>query len=61
MDTVSFRFKIKQDVKIIALDLPAKVMARCDRGDDVRDYRIVYWADCKRCDEWVYEFEIKEV
>lgn len=59
-DGVYFKFDIKQDVQIIALKLPAKVMARCDRGNDIRDYRIVYWSDGKRYDEWVFEHEIKE-
>ena len=59
-DCVYFKFSIKEDVKIIALNLPAKVMARCDRGNDIRDYRLIFWSEGKRYDEWVFEHEIQE-
>ena len=59
-EQVDFKFSIGQDVEIIALKLPAKVFARCDRGGDIRDYRIVFWSEGKRYDEWVFEHEIKE-
>lgn len=59
VNQVFFKFRIKQDVEIISLKIPAKIFARCDRGDEIKDYRIVYWYDGKRYDEWVFEHEIK--
>ena len=58
---VFFKFEIKQDVDIIALNIQAKIFAKCDRGDNIHDYRIIYWYDGKRYDEWVFEHEIKGI
>lgn len=58
---VYFRFEIKQNVVISALRISARVFARCDRGNDIRNYRVIYWWDGKRYDDWVFENELKEV
>lgn len=57
---VHFRFGLHQEVKIIPLKLTGRIMARCDRGEGLHDYRVIYWADCKRNDEWLYEHELSE-
>ena len=58
--TVTFRFAMHQNVQIVPLELTGRVFARCDRGDNVRDYRVIYWVDGKRCDEWLYEHELTD-
>lgn len=59
--TVTFRFRLQQDVQIVPLKLTGRVFARCDRGAGLSDYRVVYWSEGKRYDEWLYEHELTEV
>jgi hypothetical protein len=59
-EVVVFRFKLNQDVKIRPLDLPGRILARCDRGL-WHEYRIIYWNESKRYDEWLCEYELTEV
>ena len=56
---VQFTFRIGQDVTIKALELTGRVFARCDRGNGLHDYRVIWWADSKRNDEWLYENELR--
>lgn len=56
-DAVHFRFKVGQSVMVAALQQPGKVFARCDRGN-AHDYRVIWWHDGKRNDEWLYEHEL---
>jgi hypothetical protein len=56
-NTVEFQFSIGQDVTIAALKLKGRIFARCDRGLWL-EYRVIYWADSKRCDEWLCEHEL---
>lgn len=58
---VNFRFSLHQDVQIIPLNLTGRVFARCDRGEGEHDYRLVYWANGDRRDQWLYEHELREV
>lgn len=59
--TVTFRFRLQQDVQIIPLKLTGRVLARCDRGEGLTDYRVIFWADNTRHDEWLYEHELSEL
>lgn len=60
-NTVVFTYNIGQDVRIVALMLPGRVMARCDRGHGLHEYRVVYWANSERCDVWLYDYELEPV
>lgn len=55
---VHFAFPLLATVQILALKLPGTIYARCDRGHGLHEYRLVWWADGKRFDEWLYETEI---
>ncbi len=57
---VIFRFRLQQDVAIVPLKLTGRVFARCDRGEGLVDYRVIYWSEGKRCDEWLFEHELSE-
>lgn len=59
MSQVTFIFEIGQDVQIRALELTGRIFARCDRGNGLHDYRVVWWAESKRSDEWLYEHELE--
>jgi hypothetical protein len=52
-----FAFAIHQKVAIPELKLNGTVLARCDRGT-YREYRVVYWAESRRHDEWLLESEL---
>lgn len=57
---VRFRFKMEQDVKIVPLKLIGRVMGRSERSPGLHDYRVIYWADSKRHDEWLYDHELDD-
>ena len=59
-NTVIFAFAVHQDVTIAALGLPGRIFARCDRGDGAHTYRVIWWANGDRKDEWLYEHELSE-
>lgn len=54
---VQFRYSVHQEVLIAPLNVRGKIFARCDRGD-AHDYRVVYYYDGQRRDDWLYEFEL---
>ena len=58
---VSFRFALRQEVRIKALGLKGCVYAVCRRGDGMEEYRVIYWSEGKRCDEWLFDYEIEEL
>jgi hypothetical protein len=55
---VQFKFALHQAVLIVPLKLEGVIFARCDRGDGIHDYRVVFWADGKRHDDWLYGYEL---
>ncbi len=56
--TVEFAYAIGDEVKIVAIDRPARVMALlCD--SDGPQFRVVFWEGGARKTEWLYPFEIK--
>jgi hypothetical protein len=55
---VKFKFHIGESVFIKALEtIKGTVLARCDRGN-FKDYRIIYWYNGTRHDEWLLENEL---
>lgn len=60
-NTITFAFSVGEDVLIKPLELTGRVLARCDRGLDYHDYRVIFWADSKRHDEYMYEFELEKI
>jgi hypothetical protein len=56
---VKFKFAFGEDVTITALNVSGKIMARGDRGNH-HDYRVVYWSDGSRKDDWLIEHEIEK-
>ena len=60
--SVTFTFEAKyqpgQAIKIVALDLAGTVtMVRIDEGGTT-DFYVVWWADGKRCAEWLRASEV---
>lgn len=58
--TVTFAYKINDNVRIVPLNLVGRVVARCDNGNNDLSYRVIYWADGKRNDEWLNDFELSD-
>lgn len=56
---VKFDFSIGQDVWVKPLELQCRIMARCDRGG-YHEYRVIYWAEGTRRDEWLLAHELGE-
>lgn len=54
-----FAFSLGQEVRIRALGLSGTVMARMDRAGDIFEFRVIWWSDGKRNDEWLYENELE--
>jgi hypothetical protein len=59
-EAVSFRFRLNQDVLIVPLKLTGRVFAQCRRGEGFHEYRVIYWAEGKREDQWLFEHELTE-
>ncbi|HKQ06626.1 MAG TPA: hypothetical protein VJ464_15945 [Blastocatellia bacterium] len=58
--TARFRFRLEQEVRIVALKLPGRIIARCQKVNAVPSYEVIWWADGQRHDEWLFEFELGE-
>lgn len=58
MSTVRFRFDIRDTVVVLPLNITGVVYARCDRGNGIHDYRVVFWYDGQRRDDWLYDIEL---
>lgn len=57
---VTFRFCIRQSVRILTLNLQGRVLARGEHPGGLHTYRVIYWAEGHRHDEWLYEHELSE-
>jgi hypothetical protein len=58
--TARFRFRLEQDVQIVALKLPGRIIARCQKVNEFPSYEVIWWANGNRHDEWLLEFELGE-
>jgi hypothetical protein len=58
--TVLFRFRLEQDVRIVALKLSGRIIGRCQKINQVPSYEVTWWANGLRHDEWLLEFELGE-
>jgi hypothetical protein len=56
---VRFRFALGQVVRVVAIGAAATVVARCERAVGGVDYRVVYWVDGVRHEDWLYGFELE--
>ena len=54
----TYRFELLDKVKLKAISLEGRIIAQCTYSGDMPSYRVIWWADNKRNDEWVYEFEL---
>lgn len=57
--TVRFRFALRQSVKIVALGkISGSIVARGEKiGGHI--YSVVWWAENKRYESWLYEHELE--
>ena len=55
----SFDFRLLQDVRIRDMGVTGRVMARMERPGGVFEYRVVWWQESKRNDEWLYWYELE--
>jgi hypothetical protein len=65
--TVDFKFAIGESVFIEPLKLYGTILAACHRGfmpgvkySPYNEYRVIYWAESKRYDEWLLEGELEK-
>lgn len=57
MAAIEFAHELGHQVEIKALGLMGVVIACCI-GDSGKTYRVVFWVDNKRQDEWLYSWEL---
>ena len=58
MTEIKFKFNIKDNVLLVAIDQPGRILAMM--VDSVgQAYQVVYWHDGTRRTDWVREWEIK--
>jgi len=51
-------FDIGSEVRIIAIDAQARIIARTEDRTGVI-YRVIYWIDGERRDDWLYGWELE--
>lgn len=54
-----FDFALMQDVRIRDMGVCGTVLARMERPGDVFEYRVIWWQESKRNDEWLLGFELE--
>lgn len=60
-NTVCFKFVNYQTVNIKAIETKGFVFSRMNNEHDTNEYKVTYWIDSKRVQEWFYEFELSTV
>lgn len=58
--TVEFAFDSLQKVKIKDIDAAGLVTSRLANAEGQNEYKITYWLDGRRQQEWFYEIELTE-
>jgi len=58
MKTVEFKFDLKQEVKVKALEMVGRVDGLC-QDINGEQYRIVHWNEGIRYTTWMYDWEIE--
>jgi hypothetical protein len=54
-----FKFRNFQRVKIEGIEAVGFVFSRLANADEQNEYKVKYWMEGKRAEEWFYEFELE--
>lgn len=57
-DSVKFQFYCFQEVTIKAVEAKGFVHSRMNNATDINEYKVSFWMDGKRNDDWFFEFEL---
>ncbi len=55
---VEFQFGLGEKV-LTPLDVMGVILQRCERGEGLHDYQVVWWAESKRYTEWLLPHELR--
>lgn len=56
--SVYFSYALEQDVTLTSIKLPARIVGRGEKRDG-HIYLVVWWAENKRYEAWLYEHELE--
>lgn len=59
-EAVVFQFKNFQTVHIKAINADGFVISRIANCEGQNEYKVKFWIEGERKDDWFYEFELKE-
>ena len=58
-ETVTFAFRSLQRVRVRELEAEGFVYSRLANAESQNEYKVKFWMDGKRCEEWFFEFELE--
>lgn len=58
-DTVTFAFKSFEGVRVRAINANGFVFSRMTNAQNENEYKVSYWLDGERKQDWFYEFELE--
>lgn len=61
VEVVAFEFGSLQKVRIAAIGAPGFVHSRLANAEGQNEYKVRYWVDGDRRDDWFYAFELEAV
>lgn len=58
-ETITFAFRNLQKVKVREIEALGFVLSRLANCEGQNEYKVKYWMEGKRSEEWFYEFELE--
>lgn len=58
-DSVAFEFRNLQQVRIRDIDARGFVFSRIANAENQNEFKVRYWMDGKRSEDWFYAFELE--
>jgi hypothetical protein len=59
-ETVTFEFRSLQPVTVTELKARGFVYSRLANAEGQNEYKVRYWMDGKRAEEWFFAFELED-
>lgn len=60
-ETITFKFRSLQKVRIPPIESDGFVISRLANCEGQNEYKVKFWMDGKRQEDWFYEFELEPV
>ncbi len=58
MITIQFKYRIGDEIKIIDIETEGRIASQLNDING-KQYKVIYWNDGLRKEEWMYDWELK--